>query len=98
MEDIINRLKEKEGKIVSDAYKIAIVKQDIALGLIESIKEILSKGSPIKFSDEQIADKIFEKVKKIPNKDIQIYIQADKRKKKDLRLKIEKRLIKDFKK
>nr|MCK4929817.1 hypothetical protein [Nanoarchaeota archaeon] len=87
----------QEKDIITDAYKIALAKQDIALGIIESTREVLIEESPKKYSKEKIADIVFQKVKEIPNKEITNYLKADKKDQVKIRLKIEKKILCWFK-
>mgnify|MGYP001558566188 FL=1 len=93
MFDLKDELKRKEKEIVVDAYKITLAKQDIALGLVESVKETFKGTSNKKINNEEIADLLFEKIKEIPNKEIMQYLQSEETKRVKLRLKIEKRII-----
>lgn len=97
MKELKEYLEKNEKKIVTDAYKIALAKQDIALGLIDVIKEIIKKESPKEFSNERIADLVFKKVKEIPNEKIQEYLKSNKEKKYIIRLKIEKEIMSKIK-
>jgi hypothetical protein len=93
MKNIQESLKKQEKKIVTTAYEIALAKQDIALGLIDAISEVFKRDSPRKFSKEEIADLIFQKVKELTNNEVMQYLNAGKQEKYKLRLKIEKKVM-----
>jgi len=98
MKKVDDVLKKHEKKIIKDSYKIALAKQDIALNVIESICKVFEQESPRKFSKEEIADRVFQEIKKIPNEKIQKYIGAKLEDKPKLKLKIEKQVIRKIKK
>ncbi|MBM3234423.1 hypothetical protein FJZ19_05010 [Candidatus Pacearchaeota archaeon] len=97
MKKVSDELKEKENKIVTTAYEIALIKQDIALGVVDAISEIIKQESNTKMSKEEIADKVFDAIKDIPNGEIEEYIKAKIKEKPKLKLKIEKKIISKIK-
>jgi hypothetical protein len=98
MNKIINKLKKEEKKIVSTAYKIALVKQDIALNVTEALLKVFDQESPKKFSKEEIANRVFEEAKKIPNKEVEKYVAAPIEEKINIRLRLEKKIIENLRK
>lgn len=91
--NIKENLKKEEKKIVTDAYAIALEKQDIALSIVETMKTVFDREAPRKISKEEIADKVFKEIKNVTNEEITEYMNADKKEQPKLRLKIEKNII-----
>jgi translation elongation factor EF-1beta len=98
MKNLKESLQKQEKSIVNTAYKIAIAKQDIALGVVDTLLEVFKKESPQTFSKEKVADLVFQKVKEVPNADIEQYLNASKSEQYKIRLKIEKRIVKSCQK
>jgi galactose-1-phosphate uridylyltransferase len=92
-ERVLDELKKQEKDIVIDAYKIALIKQDIALGIVDTILEVMQMESNTKLSKEKIADKVFQEIKEISNEEIERYIKSNLKDKPKIKLKIEKRII-----
>jgi len=90
---VIDELKKQEKEIVIDAYKIALIKQDIALNIVDAIDEIMQIESNTRMSKEKIADKVFQEIKEIPNEEIERYIKGSLKEKPEIKLKIEKKII-----
>lgn len=96
MKDIKNVLRSNKKKIVIDGYKIALAKQDIALGLVDSITKVLERESPSQYTKEKIADLLFVNIQNLDNKIIEDYLKAPDKEKYKIRLKIEKSVIKNI--
>lgn len=96
MNNVGTKLKEHEGEILTQSYKIALIKQDIALNLIDVIKEIIEREHVVKIPKEKIADMVFNELKNIPNSEIEKYMGADLQNKPKIKLKIERRVLKSL--
>ncbi len=98
MKQIFRALKKHEKEIITQSYKIALIKQDIVLGIIDAINEVIKEESSAKISNEEIAEKLFDLIKSIPNEEIEKYMQADIEEKPKIKLRIEQQILKKLKK